>query len=69
MTTITLDDVEYDTDDFTEDQKQMLNEINYNNNSQTQLRYHLNGLEVMKNTIVVKLREELSTETTITESE
>tara|TARA_R110000824_G_scaffold3796_1_gene18144 strand:- start:2675 stop:2884 length:210 start_codon:yes stop_codon:yes gene_type:complete len=69
MTTITLDDVEYDTDDFTEDQKQMLNEINYNNNSQTQLRYQLNGLEVMKNTIVVKLREELSTETTITESE
>ena len=69
MATITLDDVEYDTDDFTEDQKQMLNEINYNNNSQTQLRYHLNGLEVMKNTIVVKLREELSTETTITESE
>lgn len=69
MTIITLDDVEYDTDDFREDQKQMLNEINYNNNSQTQLRYHLHGLEVMKDILVVKLREELSTETTITESE
>ena len=69
MTTITLDDVEYDTDDFTDTQKQILTEITYNNNIQTQLKYQLQGMGVMNNMLVAKLKEELSTETTTTESE
>ena len=69
MTTITLDDVEYDTDDFTDTQKQILTEITYNNNIQTQFKYQLQGMGVMNNMLVAKLKEELSTETTTTESE
>tara|TARA_R110000751_G_scaffold86602_2_gene172323 strand:- start:759 stop:968 length:210 start_codon:yes stop_codon:yes gene_type:complete len=69
MTTITLDDVAYDTDDFTDTQKQILTEITYNNNIQTQLKYQLQGMGVMNNMLVAKLKEELSTETTTTESE
>ena len=32
MTKVTLDDVEYDSEDFTEDQQKILGEIVYNKN-------------------------------------
>ena len=44
MTKVTLDETEYDTDDFTDLQKNMLSEINYNNNLQTQLSYTLQSV-------------------------
>ena len=69
MATLTLDDVEYETDNFTDIQKQILTEITYNNNIQTQFKYQLQGMGVMNNMLVAKLKEELSTETTTTESE
>tara|TARA_R110000868_G_scaffold111782_3_gene301585 strand:- start:541 stop:750 length:210 start_codon:yes stop_codon:yes gene_type:complete len=69
MATLTLDDVEYETDNFTDIQKQILTEITYNNNTQTQLKYQLQGMEVMNNMLVAKLKEELSTETPTAESE
>ena len=69
MATLTLDDVEYETDDFTDEQKQILGEVTYNNNVQTQLKYQMQGMEVMNNMLVAKLKEVLIVETTETESE
>jgi hypothetical protein len=69
MATLTLDDVEYETDDFTDEQKQILGEVTYNNNVQTQLKYQMQGMEVMNNMLVAKLKEVLTVETTETESE
>ncbi len=69
MAKLTLDDVEYETDDFTDEQKQILGEITYNNNLQTQLKYQMQGMEVMNNMLVAKLKEVLIVETTETESE
>jgi len=69
MATLTLDDVEYETDDFTDEQKQILGEVTYNNNVQTQLKYQMQGMEVMNNMLVAKLKEVLIVETIETESE
>jgi|TARA_R110000765_G_scaffold51722_1_gene104356 hypothetical protein len=69
MAKLTLDDVEYETDDFTDEQKQILGEVTYNNNVQTQLKYQMQGMEVMNNMLVAKLKEVLTVETTETESE
>lgn len=69
MATLTLDDVEYETDDFTDEQKRILGEVTYNNNVQTQLKYQMQGMEVMNNMLVAKLKEVLTVETIETESE
>tara|TARA_R110001606_G_C15352009_1_gene647642 strand:- start:822 stop:1016 length:195 start_codon:yes stop_codon:yes gene_type:complete len=61
MAKLTLDDVEYETDDFTDDQKQMVNEVTFNSNTQTQLKYQLQGLIVMNEMLVGKLKESLTT--------
>ena len=41
MTKVTLDDVEYDTENFTEDQNKILSELVKNNNVKTNLEYQL----------------------------
>ena len=69
MAKLTLDDVEYETDDFTDEQKQILGEVTYNNNVHTQLKYQMQGMEVMNNMLVAKLKEVLTVETIETESE
>ena len=69
MAKLTLDDVEYETDDFTDEQKQILGEVTYNNNVHTQLKYQMQGMEVMNNMLVAKLKKVLTVETTETESE
>ena len=63
MAKLTLDDVEYETEDFTEEQTQMLQEITFNNNLQTQLSYQLNSLQVSSDLLVGKLKNTLETET------
>ena len=63
MAKLTLDDVEYETDNFTEEQTQMLQEITFNNNLQTQLNYQLNSLRVSSELLVGKLKATLETET------
>tara|TARA_X000001316_G_C920923_1_gene35170 strand:+ start:953 stop:1159 length:207 start_codon:yes stop_codon:yes gene_type:complete len=63
MAKLTLDDVEYETDDFTEEQTQMLQEITFNNNLQTQLNYQLNSLRIASELLVGKLKTTLETET------
>ena len=63
MAKLTLDDVEYETDDFTEEQNTILQEIMYNNNVQTQLNYQSNSLAVARDALTAKLKQLLETET------
>ena len=63
MAKLTLDDVEYETDDFTEEQNAILQEIMYNNNVQTQLNYQSNSLAVARDALTAKLKLSLETET------
>ena len=63
MGKVTLDDIEYESDDFTDVQKSLLTEINYNNNVQTQLKYQLQSVQTTAELLLRKLKEELTTET------
>jgi hypothetical protein len=63
MGKVTLDDIEYESDDFTDVQKNVLTEINYNNNLQTQLKYQLQSVQTTAELLIRKLKEELTTET------
>jgi len=63
MVKITLDDLEYESDDFTDLQKNILAEINYNGNVQTQLRYQLQSIKTSGDMLIAKLKEDLTTET------
>jgi len=63
MVKVTLDETEYDTDDFTDLQKNMLSEINYNNNLQTQLTYTLQSVRTSADILLKKLKDNLSTKT------
>ena len=63
MVKVTLDDVEYESDDFTDLQKNILAEINYNGNVQTQLRYQLQSIKTSGDMLIGKLKEDLTTKT------
>ena len=69
MAKMTLDDVEYETDDFTEEQNNILQEIQYNNRIQTDMNYKLQGLRSMSESLVAALKQSLTTETEQPESE
>ena len=60
MTKVTLDDVEYDSDNFTEAQQNILGEINFNNNLSTNLNYQLSSLKVVSDLLVGKLKTSLT---------
>jgi|TARA_R110002020_G_scaffold31124_2_gene97392 hypothetical protein len=62
MTKVTLDDVEYDSDNFTEAQQNILGEINFNNNLSTNLNYQLSSLKVVSDLLVGKLKTSLTEE-------
>ena len=63
MAKLTLDEVEYDTDDFNETQGKIVNEISYNNQLQTQLDYQLQSLRKTGETLVDMLKKELEPKT------
>jgi hypothetical protein len=63
MTKVTLDETEYDTDDFNDLQKNMLSEINYNNNLQTQLSYTLQSVRTSADILLTKLKDNLTPKT------
>jgi|TARA_R110001599_G_scaffold70048_1_gene196942 hypothetical protein len=63
MVKVTLDDLEYESDDFTDLQKNILSEINYNGNVQTQLRYQLQSIKTTGDMLIGKLKEDLTTKT------
>jgi|TARA_R110002020_G_scaffold14096_2_gene50220 hypothetical protein len=69
MTKITLDEVEYESENFNDLQNNLLSEINYNNNVQTQLNYQLQSVRTTANILVGKLKDELTNKPEETEPE
>ena len=63
MTKITLDDIEYDSEDFSEDQTSLLKEIQYNGNIKQQLEYQLHSISTVGNGLVDRLKKSLVSET------
>ena len=62
MTKVTLNDVEYDTEDFTEDQNKVLAELVKNNSVKTNLEYQLYSLNITADLLLSKLKKSLSEE-------
>jgi len=63
MTKITLEDIEYDSEDFSEDQISLLKEIQYNGSVKQQLGYQLSSINVVGNGLVERLKKSLVSET------
>lgn len=64
MTKVTLDDVEYDSENFTEDQQKILGEIVYNKNLASNLNYQVTSLNVVSEILSDKLKASLAKEKT-----
>ena len=56
MATITLDDVEHDTENFSDEQNNMLAEIQFNSSMQRQSEYNLNSLKVVSAEVIRRLK-------------
>ena len=56
MTKVTIDDIEYDTSDFSEDQNNWVMELQYNTNIQQQLNYQLSSVKTRGEIIVNRLK-------------
>jgi len=59
MTKITLNDVEYDSEDFSEEQTKVLQEIQYNVNIKRQLDYQLHSVATLGSILVDRLKKSL----------
>ena len=62
MTKLTIDDIEYDTSDFSEEQNSWVMELQYNTNIQQQLNYQLSSVKTRGEIIVNRLKGSLSKE-------
>ena len=62
MTKVTLNDVEYDSENFTEDQKKILGEIVYNKNLASNLSYQVTSLNVVSEILSDRLKDSLAKE-------
>ena len=60
MTKVTLDSIEYDSEDFTEDQQKILSEIVYNKNLASNLSYQVTSLNVVAEILSDKLKASLA---------
>ena len=56
MTKLTIDDIEYDTSDFSEEQNSWVMELQYNTNVQQQLNYQLSSVKTRGEIIVNRLK-------------
>ena len=56
MTKLTIDDVEYDTSDFSEEQNSWVMELQYNPNIQQQLNYQLSSVKTRGEIIVNRVK-------------
>jgi len=59
MTKITLDDVEYELEDFDEGQQNILQEIQYNSNVKKQVEYQLHSITTLGSILVERLKKSL----------
>jgi|TARA_B110000285_G_scaffold205211_1_gene242802 hypothetical protein len=64
MTKVTLNDVDYDTENFTDDQNKILSELVKNNNVKTTLEYQLYSLNIIADLLMSKLKKSLEEEVT-----
>ena len=62
MTKLTIDDVEYDTSDFSEEQNSWVMELQYNTNIQQQLNYQLSSVKTRGEIIVNRIKGSLTKE-------
>jgi hypothetical protein len=62
MAKVTLDDVEYETDNFTDEQNTMLGELKFNNSIQEQLGYEMSSLKAVAAIVIQRLKNSLIVE-------
>ena len=62
MTKVILNYVEYDTENFTEDQNKILTELVRNNNVKSNLEYQLYSLNLVADLLLNKLKKSLAEE-------
>ncbi len=67
MTKVVIDEVEYDTEDFTEEQNNVVAELLYNSNMQRQLTYQLNTLKTVGEVVLSRLKQSLTENEDVTE--
>jgi len=60
MTKVVIDEVEYDTEDFTEEQNNMVAELHYNSNMQRQLTYQLSTLKTVGEILASRVKQSLT---------
>ena len=67
MTKVVIDEVEYDTENFTEDQNNVVAELQYNSNIQRQLTYQLNTVKTVGEVVLSRLKQSLTENEDVTE--
>ena len=67
MTKVVIDEVEYDTEDFTEEQNSMVAELQYNANMQRQLTYQLSTLKTVGEILASRIKQSLTENEDVTE--
>ena len=67
MTMVTIADKEYDTSNFTEDQNNMVAELQYNSNVQRQRTYELSTLKAVGDALASRLKKSLTENEDVTE--
>ena len=67
MTKVVIDEVEYDTDDLTEEQNNMVAELQYNANMQRQLTYQLSTLKTVGEILASRVKQSLTENEDVTE--
>ena len=67
MTKVVIDEVEYDTEDFTEEQNNMVAELQYNANMQRQLTYQLGTLKTVGEILASRVKQSLTENEDVTE--
>ena len=68
MTKVVIDEVEYDTEDFTEEQNNMVAELQYNANMQRQLTYQLSTLKTVGEILASRVKQSLTENEDVTEA-
>ena len=69
MTKVTIDEVEYETENFSEDQQALINEIQYNSTVQTQLNYELSSVRTVGNILANRLKASLNKDEEVDDNE
>tara|TARA_R110000824_G_scaffold9045_2_gene40887 strand:+ start:4315 stop:4524 length:210 start_codon:yes stop_codon:yes gene_type:complete len=59
MTKITIDNVDYDDDNFTDEQRSLLNELKNNSAVSSGIKYQLHSLDVLRDLLTKQLKTSL----------